>query len=72
MTEPKDMDWFKRRVDMMNESDTDQSLAFFQTDAIYELFDHWCWSMYLAGRYSMAIDMYKKFIPRAVDVVWIS
>lgn len=68
MTEPKDMDWFKRRVDMMNESDTDQSLAFFQTDAIYELFDHWCWSMYLAGRYSMAIDMYKKFIPRAVDV----
>lgn len=68
MTEPKDMDWFKRRVDMMNESDTNQSLAFFQTDAIYELFDHWCWSMYLAGRYSMAIDMYKKFIPRAVDV----
>ncbi|KAK4181731.1 putative calcium-independent phospholipase A2-gamma [Triangularia setosa] len=68
MTEPGDMEWFKDRVDMMNDSDSDQSLVVFQTDAIYELLDYWCRSIYHNGQYTLALETYKKIFNKAVSV----
>ncbi|KAK4201770.1 putative calcium-independent phospholipase A2-gamma [Triangularia verruculosa] len=70
MMEPDDMEWFKARVDMMNDADgdSDENLQFFRTDAIWELWDFWCRSIHHCGQYSLALDTYKKFYVKAVEL----